>query len=168
MIRRRTPQGTGNPPLLVVVIRGGTRKGRDASWLVGSSRAIRRCTSGEASKARNGRNPNVCELAGWKRKQASETCHPGPQERVPERDPTTPYAAGDGVRIRPEGRADVMDITLQGKAAVIESIEQDAENRIYLALVLDEDPGKDLGFLRQPGHRFFYGLNEVEPLRRNE
>ena len=75
---------------------------------------------------------------------------------------------GDGVRIRPEGRADVMDIALQGKAAVIESIEQDAENRIYLALVLDEDPGKDLGFLRQPGHRFFYGLNEVEPLRRNE
>jgi hypothetical protein len=61
-----------------------------------------------------------------------------------------------------------MDIALQGKAAVIESIEQDAENRIYLALVLDEDPGKDLGFLRQPGHRFFYGVNEVEPLQRNE
>ena len=47
---------------------------------------------------------------------------------------------------------------------MIESIEQDAENRIYLALVLDEDPGKDLGMLRQPGHRFFYGVNEVEPL----
>jgi hydrogenase maturation protease len=76
--------------------------------------------------------------------------------------------AGDRVRIRPQGRADVMDIALQGKAAVIESIEQDAENRIYLALVLDEDPGKDLGFLRQPGHRFFYGVNEVEPLQRNE
>ena len=60
-----------------------------------------------------------------------------------------------------------MDIALQGKAAVIESIEQDAENRIYLALVLDEDPGKDLGFLRQPGHRFFYGVKDVEPLRRN-
>jgi len=76
--------------------------------------------------------------------------------------------AGDCVRIRPQGRADVIDIALQGKAAVIESIEQDAEKRIYLALVLDDDPGKDLGFLRQPGHRFFYGLDEVEPLRRNE
>ncbi len=75
--------------------------------------------------------------------------------------------AGDRVRIRPQSRADVMDIALKGKAAVIESIEQDAEDRIYLALVLDEDPGKDLGFLRQPGHRFFYGLDEVEPLRRN-
>jgi hydrogenase maturation protease len=76
--------------------------------------------------------------------------------------------AGDPVRIRPQGRADVMDIALQGKAAVIEAIEQDAENRIYLALVLDEDPGRDLGFSRQPGHRFFYRVNEVEPLRRNE
>jgi hypothetical protein len=75
---------------------------------------------------------------------------------------------GDRVRIRPQGRADVMDIALQGKAAVIESIEQDAENRIYLALVLDEDPGRDLGLLRQPGHRFFYGLNEVEPLPTQE
>jgi hypothetical protein len=75
---------------------------------------------------------------------------------------------GDQVRIRPRSRADVMDIALQGKTALIESIEQDAEDRIFLALVLDEDPGRDLGFLRQPGHRFFYGLDEVEPLRRNE
>ena len=71
---------------------------------------------------------------------------------------------GDRVRISPQGRADVMDLALQGKIALIESIEQDAENRVYLALVLEEDPGKDLGMLRQPGHRFFYGLNEVEPL----
>jgi hydrogenase maturation protease len=75
---------------------------------------------------------------------------------------------GDRVRIRPQGRADVMDIALQRKVAVIESIEQDAENRIYLALVLDEDPGRDLGLLRQPCHRFFYVLNEVEPLRTNQ
>jgi hypothetical protein len=75
---------------------------------------------------------------------------------------------GDRVRIRPRNRADVIDIALEGKAAVIESIEQDAENRIYLALVLEEDPGKDLGLLRQPGHRFFYGLNEIEPVPRTE
>jgi hypothetical protein len=30
---------------------------------------------------------------------------------------------------------------------------------------VDADPGKDLGLLRQPGHRFFYGVDEVEPLR---
>jgi hypothetical protein len=48
---------------------------------------------------------------------------------------------------------------------MIEAIEEDAEKRIHLAVVLDDDPGKDLGFMRQPGHRFFYTLDEVEPLR---
>jgi hypothetical protein len=75
---------------------------------------------------------------------------------------------GHRVRIRPKSRADIMDIALEGKAAVIEAIEHDAENRIHLALVLDDDPGKDLGFLRQPGHRFFFGLDEVEPLVETE
>ena len=76
----------------------------------------------------------------------------------------TDLTVGDRVRIRPQGRADVMDLALDGKIALIESIEQDAENKVYLALVLEDDPGKDLGMLRQPGHRFFYGLHEVEPL----
>jgi hypothetical protein len=76
----------------------------------------------------------------------------------------TDLMVGHRVRIRPKGRADVMDLALEGRIALVESIEQDAENRIYLALVLEDDPGKDLGMLRQPGHRFFYGTNEVEPL----
>jgi hypothetical protein len=76
----------------------------------------------------------------------------------------TDLTVGHRVRIRPKGRADVMDLALDGKIGLIESIEQDAENRIYLALVLEDDPGKDLGMLRQPGHRFFYGSHEVEPM----
>jgi hypothetical protein len=71
---------------------------------------------------------------------------------------------GDRVKIRPKSRADIIDLAVQGKTATIEAIEQDAENRVHLALVLDEDPGKDLGFMRQPGHRFFYTPDEVEPL----
>ena len=74
------------------------------------------------------------------------------------------HEVGDKVRIRPRGRTDVMDIALSGRTAEIESIEQDIEGRIYLALVVDDDPGKDLGFMRQPGHRFFYTTDEVEPL----
>ena len=31
-------------------------------------------------------------------------------------------------------------------------------------MVLDNDPGRDLGLLRQPGHRFFFDPDEVEPL----
>lgn len=73
--------------------------------------------------------------------------------------------AGDRVRLRPKARADVMDIALSGQTAVIEAVEQDLEQRIHLAVVLENDPGKDLGLLRQPGHRFFYGVDEVEPLK---
>ena len=73
--------------------------------------------------------------------------------------------AGDRVRLRPKARADVLDIALNGQTAVIEAIEQDLEQRIHLAVVLENDPGKDLGLLRQPGHRFFYGIDEVEPLK---
>lgn len=72
---------------------------------------------------------------------------------------------GDLVRICPKGRADIMDLALAGKTAIIEAIEEDAEAHIHLALVLENDPGKDLGMLRQPGHRFFYALDEIEPLR---
>jgi len=71
---------------------------------------------------------------------------------------------GSRVKIRPKSRADIMDMALEGKIATIEAIEQDAENRVHLALVLDDDPGRDLGFMRQPGHRFFYMLDEVEPV----
>jgi hypothetical protein len=79
-------------------------------------------------------------------------------------------APGDRVRLWPLGRADVMDLALEGKTAVIESIEQDFEGRVYLAVTVDDDPGRDLGRLRQPGHRFFFGVEEVEPLgaRRQE
>ena len=57
-----------------------------------------------------------------------------------------------------------MDMALAGKAATIEAIEQDFEGRVYLAVIVDDDPGKDLGSLRQPGHRFFFAPEEVEPL----
>jgi hypothetical protein len=71
---------------------------------------------------------------------------------------------GDRVRLRPRGRADAFDLFLDGMAATVESIEQDFEGRVYLAVTVDDDPGKDLGTLRQPGHRFFFSPQDVEPL----
>jgi hydrogenase maturation protease len=71
---------------------------------------------------------------------------------------------GDRVRIRPKGRADVWDQALAGRSAVVEALEQDAEEQVYVAVVLEDDPGKDLGWTRQTGHRFFYRLEEVEPI----
>jgi hydrogenase maturation protease len=71
--------------------------------------------------------------------------------------------AGDRVRLCPRQGGDIFDLALAGKTAVIESIEQDYENNLHLAVIVDDDPGKDMGRLRQPGHRFFFTPGEVEP-----
>ena len=76
-----------------------------------------------------------------------------------------PIRRGDCVRLRPRRRADILDLALEGRVAIIEAIEQDLEERIYLSVVLEDDPGRDLGELRQAGHRFFFTPEEVEPLR---
>jgi hypothetical protein len=72
--------------------------------------------------------------------------------------------AGDRVRLWPKQGADIMDLALAGKVATIEAIERDYEDHVHLAVVVDDDPGRDLGLLRQPGHRFFFSPSEVEPM----
>jgi hypothetical protein len=71
---------------------------------------------------------------------------------------------GDRVRLWPQKNADIMDMALKSKVAIVEAIECDFENRLHLAVVLEDDPGRDLGMMRQPGHRFFFSPEEVEPL----
>jgi hypothetical protein len=72
---------------------------------------------------------------------------------------------GTRVRLRPRAGGDIFDLALAGQVAVIESIEQDYEGHVHLAVVLEDDPGQDLGMLRQPGHRFFFSPEEVEPVK---
>jgi hydrogenase maturation protease len=72
--------------------------------------------------------------------------------------------AGSRVRLRPRPGGDVFDLALSGRTAVIEAIEQDMEDNVRLAVVVEDDPGRDLGFARQPGHRFFFSPEEVELL----
>ena len=72
--------------------------------------------------------------------------------------------AGSRVKLRPRAGGDVMDIALADKTAIIESIEQDYEGKVHLGVVVDDDPGRDIGLMRQPGHRFFFDPEEVEPL----
>jgi hypothetical protein len=71
---------------------------------------------------------------------------------------------GSAVRLRPQGRADIFDLALEGKTATVESLEMDVEGTLYVAVVVDDDPGRDLGRLRQTSHRFFFRAEEVEPL----
>jgi hydrogenase maturation protease len=75
---------------------------------------------------------------------------------------------GSRVRLRPRAGGDIFDLALAGRAAVIEAIEQDTDGKVTLAVVVEDDPGRDLGFARQPGHRFFFSPNEVEPLGNEE
>jgi hypothetical protein len=76
----------------------------------------------------------------------------------------TTFRTGERVRLRPRGGGDIFDLALDGKIATIESIEQDLEDRIYIVVTVDDDPGKEFGDLRRPGHRFFFTPDEVEPL----
>jgi len=76
----------------------------------------------------------------------------------------TTFRAGDQVRLRPHGGGDILDLALADRTATIESIEQDFEERVYIVVTVDDDPGRDFGALRQPGHRFFFAPDEVEPL----
>ena len=73
------------------------------------------------------------------------------------------FRIGDRVRLRPRQSADIMDLALANKMAIIEAIERDFDNDIQVAVVLEEDPGRDLGELRLPGHRFFFKVEELDP-----
>ncbi|MGH7437574.1 MAG: hypothetical protein ACRENE_18000 [Polyangiaceae bacterium] len=70
---------------------------------------------------------------------------------------------GDRVRIVPRGRADVFDLALAGRSATVASLEEDYEGQAFVTVTIDDDPGRDLGASGQPGHRFFFRAEEVEP-----
>jgi len=71
---------------------------------------------------------------------------------------------GSRVMLWPRPGGDVMDLALAGKVAFVESMEQDYEERVYIAVTLEDDPGRDLGGDRVLGHRFFFSPEEVVPL----
>lgn len=72
------------------------------------------------------------------------------------------FREGDRVRLRPRKQKDIFDIALNGKIAIVESVERDFEDRIHLAVTVEDDPGRDFGVARQIGHRFFFSPEEVE------
>ena len=74
--------------------------------------------------------------------------------------------AGDRVRLWPQKSADIMDMALKGKVAIVEAIERDFE---------DACTGGGAGGRSRPRsrnvaparHRFFFSPEEVEPLALN-
>jgi hydrogenase maturation protease len=69
---------------------------------------------------------------------------------------------GTRVKLSPRAGGDVFDLALAGKTAVVDSIETDMEGRVFVGVLVDDDPGRDLG---ERGHRFFFTPGEVTPLR---
>jgi hypothetical protein len=70
--------------------------------------------------------------------------------------------AGARVRLRPTRRADAFDVILAGKVGTITQVERDLDGRVHCAVILDDDPGADLGERGMPGHRFFFQPDELE------
>ena len=108
---------------------------------------------GEAARdgARTAESAGAAPMNEWEWRLLEERTQ---VNRVPDAGGELTRAPGCGcVRA---GGGDAMDLLLAGRTAVIEAIEQDYEGTFHVALVFDDDPGRDLRLLRQPGHRFFY------------
>jgi hydrogenase maturation protease len=76
----------------------------------------------------------------------------------------TEIRRGSRVRLLPRGGGDIFDLALGGRTAVVEAIEEDTDGALHVAVTIDDDPGRDLGEARFLGHRFFFGIDEIEPL----
>jgi hypothetical protein len=62
--------------------------------------------------------------------------------------------------LRPGAQGDPFDMMVDGKVATIERIYYDTEDKLYLAVTVDDDPGQDL--LRDSGRYLFFFPDEVE------
>jgi hydrogenase maturation protease len=74
-----------------------------------------------------------------------------------------PIDVGTKVRLRPRSGADAFDLLLEGKRATVVAWEERLEGDGFAVVVLDDDPGRDLGIAGFHGHRFFYRPEELEP-----
>jgi len=70
---------------------------------------------------------------------------------------------GCRVRLCPGARrADAQDMFLEGHVGIVQGIFLDVENRNYIAVTLDDDPGADL--YQAQGRYLYFSPDEVEPL----
>jgi hypothetical protein len=91
---------------------------------------------------------------------------PGGADDVPGEETATvdgiTFVRGDKLMLRPGTDRDVYDRMLDGRRATIERIYLDYDDRVYLGVTVDDDPGQEL--MRETGRYLFFFANEVEPL----
>src|ERR1700680_1926661 len=69
---------------------------------------------------------------------------------------------GHRVQLAPKKRGDSMDMFLTGRLATIAAVHRDLEDRAYVAVTLDDDPGADLR--RAYGRFFYFSPDEIRPI----
>jgi hypothetical protein len=69
---------------------------------------------------------------------------------------------GATVRLRPNRRADAMDLFLAGRVATVERVYESVDDDTHVAVTIDDDPGSDLN--RASGRFFYFSPDELEPL----
>ena len=69
---------------------------------------------------------------------------------------------GSRVRLVPKRRADAWDMFLIGKIATVQKIHQDFEDRVYVAVTVDDDPASE--YHEWYGRSFFFEPDEVEAI----
>jgi hypothetical protein len=74
------------------------------------------------------------------------------------------YRRGDTIVLRPGGDRDPFDRMLDGRAATIERIYVDVDDRVHIGVTVDDDPGQQL--MRETGRYLFFFAGEVEPYDR--
>jgi hypothetical protein len=69
---------------------------------------------------------------------------------------------GSRVRLAPKRRADSMDLFLAGRTALVQSVHRDLEDRIYVAVTVDDDPAAEIH--GGVGRYFYFHPDELQPL----
>ncbi len=71
------------------------------------------------------------------------------------------YRKGNKVRLKlGQKRSDAADIFFNGRIATIETIYTDYEDRVYIAVTMDDDPGQEMQ--RELGRYMFFSPSEIE------
>jgi hypothetical protein len=89
---------------------------------------------------------------------------PGGADDVPGEERATvdgvTFERGATLVLRPGTDRDVYDRMLDGRRATLERIYVDYDDRVYLGVTVDDDPGQEL--MRETGRYLFFFANEVE------
>jgi hypothetical protein len=70
------------------------------------------------------------------------------------------FERGATVVLRPRTDRDFFDRMLDGRRATLERIYIDYDDRVHLAVTVDDDPGQEL--MRETGRYLFFSASEVQ------